>query len=125
MPWDATKLWVGKLNFNSAGSPSIENIESIAGGENISVFQPEFSPDGKYLAYTADESGWWQLYAYDIKQKVHKQLTKTPAEHGKPAWVQGMRTYGFSPDSRSIFFIRNQAGKDSLWMFNLEDESEE
>lgn len=125
MPWDATKLWVGKLNLNSAGSPSIENMESIAGGENISVFQPEFSPDGRFLAYAADESGWWQLYAYDIKQNIHRQLTKTPAEHGKPAWVQGVRTYGFSPDSRSLFFIRNQAGKDSLWMVNLEDQSEE
>ncbi len=124
MPWDATKLWVGKLNFNSAGSPSIENMESIAGGENISVFQPEFSPDGKYLAYTADESGWWQLYIYDLAHKNHKQLTHKPAEHGRPAWVQGLRTYGFSPDSRWIYFIRNQAGQDSLWMYNLEDEVE-
>ncbi len=124
MPWDATKLCLGKLEIPATGLPILAQKESIAGGENIAVFQPEFSPDGKYLAYASDESGWWQLYIYDLHQQTHKQLTSVLAEHAKPAWVQGMRTYGFGPDGREIYFIRNQAGQDSLWVYNLEDETE-
>jgi dipeptidyl aminopeptidase/acylaminoacyl peptidase len=124
MPWDGTWLRTARLAANSDGLPVIQEIEEIAGGEEISVFQAQFSPDGRSLAYVSDQSGWWQLYLYDLQSGQHRQLTHTPAEHGEPAWVQGVRTFGFSPDSRYIFFQRNLAGQVSLWQFDLDNGQE-
>ncbi|MEA2007787.1 MAG: prolyl oligopeptidase family serine peptidase, partial [Chloroflexota bacterium] len=120
MPWDGTTLEMSGLTTAPGELPTFEAATTevattIAGGENTSIFQPEFSPDGQYLAYISDESGWWQLYIYDLETEEHRQLTTALAEHGKPAWVQEMRTYGFSSDGDRLFFIRNQGGFASLW----------
>lgn len=133
MPWDGATLEtatlatpVGRIG-NSPGeycfAPKyhfdLQAVTTIAGDENTSIFQPEFSPDGRYLAYVSDESGWWQLYIYDLESEEHRQLTTAPAEHGIPAWVQEMRTYSFSADGESIYIIRCQEGFASLWEIDV------
>ncbi len=118
MPWDGTQLMMGDLTFTDE-LPGVKDSRMIAGGENISIFQPAFSPDGKKLAYVSDESGWWQLYLYDLSTEQQTQLTFTPAEHGLPGWVQGMRTFAFTPDSNGLYFIRNQNGQAGLWKVDL------
>ena len=119
MPWDGTFLRIGFVREGNP-LPSIEQIITIAGGDQISIFQPQFSPDGRYLAYVSDASGWWQIYLYDLVSGEHRQLTHTEAEHGMPAWVQGLRTYTFSLDGKALYFLRNQAGSVSLWMIDIE-----
>lgn len=122
MPWDGTTMVLGKLETPKVavgGLPRLAEQEVIAGGEKISIFQPEFSPDGRYLAYCSDESGWWQIYLYDLHTQKRRQLTHEPAEHGLPAWVQGMRTYAFSPDGKWLYFIRNQLGLQTLWQLQV------
>lgn len=123
MPWDGTRLYMAELE-QSKGYWGCKSVEVITGDEETSIFQPQFSPDGRYLAYVSEAGGWWQLYLYDLERKTHTQLTFTDAEHGQPAWVQGMRTYQFSPDSRSIFVIRNSQAHDSLIQIDLENQKE-
>ena len=125
MPWDGTYLRLVRLQFDARGLPAVEQVETIAGDEKTSVMQPEFSPDGRYLAYISDASGWWQLYLYDLEKKTHQQLTSVEAEHGGPAWIQGNRHYAFSPDSKSLFFLRNQKGFISLNQIDLASGSEQ
>lgn len=120
MPWDGTQLYMGRLEARSDSLPVLVETRMIAGGERISVVQPEFSADGKYLAYVSDESGWWQLYLRDIELGKTIQLTTVEAEHAFPAWTQGNRSYQFTPDGKRIFFLRNQAGRVSLWQIELE-----
>jgi len=119
MPWDGTFLRIGKLQFSESSLPIIESIHTVAGSEQIPIFQPEFSPDGRYLAFVSEESGWWQLYLYDLEDQSQRQLTAVPVEHGAPAWIQGMRTYGFDPNGEKIFVLRNQDGNVSLWQIDL------
>lgn len=114
MPWDGTRLFLGKLRFDEGQLPVIEHVMTVAGGEDISIFQPEFSPDGRHLAYVSDESGWWQIVLYDLEDGERRQLTHVAAEHGRPAWIQGIRTYGFDPQG-NLYFLRNQQGAISLW----------
>lgn len=120
MPWDSSSIWLGELGAGSAGLPRIRSRILIAGGEGISALQPEFSPDGKQLAYLSDQNGWWQLYLYDLASQTHRQLTSAPAEHALPPWLQSRGAYGFSPDSRRIYFLRNQNARRSLWVVDLE-----
>lgn len=119
MPWDGTKLKIGTLRSDDRGLPRLEDQTTIAGDHQTSIFQVEFSPHGRYLAYASDQSGWWQLYLFDIQKGSHTQLTSEPAEHGKPAWGQEMRTFGFSADGRHLYFIRNQEGAATLWSVEI------
>jgi len=125
MPWDGTYLRVGYLQFHEGCLPILKDGKTIAGGEEISVFQPEFSPDGKHLAYVSDETGWWQLYLYNLETGEHRQLTNAPAEHGKPAWVQGMRTFTFDLTGKYLIFLRNQDAHVTLWQLDLENGEEQ
>jgi len=119
MPWDGTYLRNGKLKYLADASLILTEATTISGTESISVFQPVFSPDGHYLAYVSDASGWWQIYLYDLETDAHRQLTSDAADYGLPAWIQGLRTYSFSPDSKYIFCIRNQAGVNSVWKITI------
>ena len=124
MPWDGTYLRLVKLDIPHSSRkhslPSILDITTVAGDEQTAIFQPQFSPDGHYLAFCSDSSGWWQIYLYDLNSGTQRQLTFTPAEHAEPAWVQGLRTYVFSADGKKIFFVRNSQGIQSLWQILIE-----
>ncbi|MCJ7717463.1 MAG: S9 family peptidase [Anaerolineales bacterium] len=121
MPWDSSSLFLGDLEGNL---PTLKSDILIAGGEGISVIQPEFSPDGRFLAYVSDQNGWWQIYIRDLDSGKTRQLTHAQAEHALPPWLQDQRTFGFSSDSQRIFFLRNQAGHSSLWQVDLETAEE-
>jgi dipeptidyl aminopeptidase/acylaminoacyl peptidase len=119
MPWDGTTLCLAKIRSFENDLPSLIEMETIAGDETTSIIQPEFSPNGKELAYISDATGWWQIYLYDLEKKTYKQMTFDQAEHAMPAWIQGNRHYAFSPDSSSLYFLRIEAGFVHLYQLDL------
>ena len=120
MPWNGSELRLISLVDDGAGLPSAVNIVTLAGDQETAIFQPEFSPNGRYLAYISDASGWSQLMLYDLEAGAHKQLTVDEAEVGTPAWAQGMRTYGWAGDGRAIFYLENRRGFFSLRRYDLD-----
>lgn len=119
MPWDGTQLCLGRLETRPGSLPVLVETQVVAGDARTSVLQPEFSPDGKYLAYVSDQTGWWQLYLHEIGSTNTIQLTTAEAEHAFPAWTQGNRSHQFSPDGKQIFFLRNHAGRVTLCSVDL------
>lgn len=119
MPWDGTQLRLITLNYDDKGVPGVTSNDTLVGDDQTAIFQPEFSPDGRYLAYISDATGWGQLYLYDLQEKTHKQITDAQAEHGAPAWVQGERMYDWSRDGKHILYLRNEQGFISLWLYSL------
>ncbi|MDZ7844837.1 MAG: S9 family peptidase [Anaerolineales bacterium] len=119
MPWDSSRIHLGRVSTTADQQLTLADEKVIAGGEGTSAVQPEFSPDGKHLAYVSDRSGWWQLYIYQLESGQHRQLTFAEAEHGLPAWLQDMRTFAFSNEGSRIYFLRNQEGCISLWELDL------
>ncbi|MCK6577577.1 MAG: prolyl oligopeptidase family serine peptidase [Anaerolineae bacterium] len=118
MPFDGTQLIVAQLQ-ETAGLPAVVSTSILAGGPDTAIFQPAFSPDGRKLAYVSDETGWWQIYIYDLETKQTRQITDVPAEHAAPAWAQGMRTIGWSPSGDALYFLRSALGKSRLGMVEL------
>ena len=110
MPWNGSELRMIKLAADASGVPYAQDIITLTGDRETAIFQPEFSPDGRYLSYVSDATGWGQIYLYDLERQEHQQLTTCQAEHGTPAWAQGMRTYGWSGDSQSLVYIENDRG---------------
>lgn len=90
MPWDGTTLSVA--SFDADGF--LTGIETVAGGADESVFQPEWSPSGE-LVFASDRSGWWNLYGWHGGKT--RLILKSATEFGEPQWEFGMRRYGFTP----------------------------
>ncbi len=120
MPWVGSELRLLSLDAAGGGMPRAQDIVTVDGDTDTSIFQPEFSPDGRYLSYVSDASGWSQIVLYDLQERTRRQLTFDEAEHGTPAWVQGLRSYGWAGDSRSIFYLENRLGFLSLRRYDLE-----
>ena len=56
---------------------------------------PALSPDGKYLAYASNRTGFWDLYLMDLASGVITRLTDTPAYDASPSW---------SPDGQYLVY---------------------
>jgi dipeptidyl aminopeptidase/acylaminoacyl peptidase len=101
MPWDGTELWVAEVQADGF----LGKAEQIAGGLEESIFQPQWSPDGK-LYFISDRTGWWNLYRW--QDGSVEPLTQMKAEFGKPLWVLGMSTYDFESSNRIICIYTKQ-----------------
>jgi len=95
LPWDGSELWVSEL----AEDGTIGKTRQVAGGENESIFQPEWSPDG-ILYFISDRTGWWNLYRY--YQESVEPVCVMKAEFGRPQWVFNMSTYAFDSAERIV-----------------------
>jgi uncharacterized protein YgiM (DUF1202 family) len=95
-----------------------QNITNIIGDGS-----PVFSPDGRYLAVSVDQSGSHDIYRLNSDGSGRVQLTKTPlwvtAEPGdhkpwnnvSPAW---------SPDGSQIAFLTDRDGRWEIWVMNAD-----
>lgn len=110
MPWDGTLLYLAPIEHDPHGLPRLGELRVVAGGADVSVFQPEFTPDGKSLVYVSDESGWGRLSVYDLAGGKHRPLTPEGIEYAAPAWVQDLRTYALSADSKYAIAAGNERG---------------
>ncbi len=79
MPWDGTELYVS--SFDSSGMCINEAL--VAGGQEESVFQPSWSPNGQ-LYFVSDKNNWWNIYRYNDNQVT--SVTDMEVEFGKPHW---------------------------------------
>ena len=113
MPWDETELHIGTVKVGETGLFVI-GTETVAGGAQTSVMQPEFSPDGAKLSYLSDRDGWWHLYVLDLETGETEQLTRGKFEIGGPAWIQGVRAHIWKPDSSGMYAVRNRQGQMDL-----------
>jgi len=112
MPFEGTDLCVADL----ASDGSLSNGRRVAGSEQESIFQPEWSSDG-LLYFVSDRTGWSNLYV-ERDGEVHA-LTSEEAELGYPQWVFDLSRYAFLADGR-IACIFTRAAIDSLELFDPE-----
>ena len=118
MPWDGTRLKLARLG----GSPlRIIEEKLINFGPECAVQQPQFSPDGRYLSFIAEDGEWDDLVVYDLANDEQFILVQGSGFHlSTPAWVQGLRHHGWGPSSRQVYHLRNVGGVASLWVADLD-----
>jgi dipeptidyl aminopeptidase/acylaminoacyl peptidase len=113
MPWDATELRIANLAFPEGSPPVVASSEVVAGGDEMAIFQPGFTPDGTAMLYVSDETGWGHLYRRNLASGEVAQLTTGHAEHGRPAWTHGARTHSTS-GSGTTYVVRSSGGFHNL-----------
>jgi dipeptidyl aminopeptidase/acylaminoacyl peptidase len=105
LPWDCTSLWVADLRGAHLGRPQL-----IAGGDNESIVQPRWSPDG-VLHFVSDRSGWWNLYRWRGGQV--EPVAITDAEMAPAPWELGYCSYTFLDDG-TIAVLLQRGGRTEL-----------
>jgi dipeptidyl aminopeptidase/acylaminoacyl peptidase len=117
MPWVGTELWIA----GCAPDGSLTGARRVAGGRTESIFQPEWSPDGR-LHFISDRSGWWNLYRLEEDAggggAVIRPLCPMAAEFGQPQWNFGMSTYAFA-DADRLVCSYSQNGTERLALLDL------
>jgi Tol biopolymer transport system component len=104
--WDAAgrRFVFGAI---SAGRPVL-SILDVARGEKErevalrdlgEVHSPTWSPDGRYLAFSAITGGLTDLYIYDLQAGTLRKMTSDAFADLQPTW---------SPDGRSIAFVTDR-----------------
>ncbi len=63
------------------------------------IFDPVWSPDGRYIAFSAIEGGLSDLFIYDLESRNLRRLTDDAYAEFQPAW---------SPDGRRIAFATDR-----------------
>jgi len=116
MPWDGTELWVADVKADG----SLSAREKVAGGADESIFQPEWSPDGR-LYFVSDRTGWWNLYrtagqtTASAVPRAIEALHPMAAEFGKPQWTFSYVTYAFiTPNRLVLTYTQNGRWKMAL-----------
>jgi dipeptidyl aminopeptidase/acylaminoacyl peptidase len=107
MPWDGCRLMSARLN-----GTQLSEIKHIFGDDQTPVFQPQFSADGRFLAFLANDGEWDSLRCLDLSSGQIRILTEN-ASLLEPAWVQGLRSFGW--DGSRLVYARNDKGWRTLW----------
>jgi len=94
MPWDSSSLWCAEIDRNG----TLRTPEQLAGGDGISVFQPQWLPDGRLLV-AEDSSGWWNLMVKQPGEAHWQRPWPMTAETAMPQWIYGMSTTAWDGDS--------------------------
>jgi dipeptidyl aminopeptidase/acylaminoacyl peptidase len=118
MPWDGSRLMLGRI---AGECPNLEETTCLAGGVSIPASQPGFSPDGRFLAYIETEGNWEKLMLFNLQSGERFALAQEEGLLLAPAaWVQGVRSYAWSADSRFIYHMRYVNGAASLWKLDVQ-----
>ena len=89
MPRNGTTLYLAALD----PSGGVVEPKAIAGGAAESIFQPEWSPDGRGIFFVSDRSNWWNLYRFDLATRTTEPLAPMAEEFGVPLWSLAASTY--------------------------------
>jgi dipeptidyl aminopeptidase/acylaminoacyl peptidase len=114
MPWDGTRLMTARVD---EGGTALDDVQQLFGSVDQPAFQPVFSPDGRSLAFLANDGEWDTLYCIDLASGDLKPLVKD-ASLMEPAWVQGISLIAWS--GRSLYYLKNDRGWRTLWIVDAD-----
>jgi dipeptidyl aminopeptidase/acylaminoacyl peptidase len=112
-------LWIVPVNVGAGDSPAqvLAKTKNITADNPASDSTPLYSPDGRYIAYRAQqrpgyESDRFRLMLYDRKTGEKKNLTEN-----FDRWVG---TFIWAKDSRKIYFDWESAGRSLLEIADID-----
>jgi len=106
---------LGDLYVMPAAGTGTGLATRIAGGPAFDM-QPRFSPDGKWIAYTSDRDGLWNIWVMKPDGTGAHQVSK------EKRWFVNSPTW--APDSQYIYarrhFVKERSnGAGEIWMFHV------
>ncbi len=113
-------LWIVPVNVGTGASPVqvLAQTKNITADNPASDSTPLYSPDGRYIAYRAQqrpgyESDRFRLMLYDRKTGEKKNLTED-FDH----WVG---SFAWAPDSSTLYFSAEQLGENPIFRLGISE----
>jgi Tol biopolymer transport system component len=82
--------------FDADNGDRLQDIRLEDRGE---IFQPSWSPDGRFIAFSAQMGGFTDLFVHDLETAQMRRLTTDPFADLQPTW---------SPDGRRLLFVTDR-----------------
>jgi len=101
MAWFA----VGSWRASRQAPPFQRALTRLTFDEGLQM-DPTWSPDGRYVAYSSDRGGKYDIWVQQVSSGNPVQVTKGPGHHWQPDW---------SPDGRYIAY-RSEAGEGGIYV---------
>jgi dipeptidyl aminopeptidase/acylaminoacyl peptidase len=94
---------------------SVRSDPQIVSGIRGAKFSPQFSPDGKQLAYALDLDGSesYHIILHDLETGSHTDLTPSSTYAQQP-------NFAFSPDGRTLAILSDKNGQFALYLLSME-----
>lgn len=108
----AFKCYNGGANIciiNADGS-GLRRITS----EGANTHEPDWSPNGQYIAYASKKDGDWEVYVIRPDGTGRRQLTSNSVDDNYPSW---------SPDGTKIAYSSFSSGKENIWVMSFDGSS--
>jgi dipeptidyl aminopeptidase/acylaminoacyl peptidase len=102
-------LWIVSVNGGAAKNITADNPASDS--------TPLYSPDGKYIAYRAQQRPGYESDRFRLMLYDRKTGKSTPMTQALDAWVG---TFAWSPDSRRIYFVHESKGEAPVESFSID-----
>jgi eukaryotic-like serine/threonine-protein kinase len=102
-----SNIWRVELQSQRESAPPASFIASTRADTN-----PQYSPDGKRIAFASDRSGTFEIWVCNADASVPRQLTRLGAnESGSPRWF---------PDSRHVVFDSDKEGNFDIYLMDAD-----
>lgn len=110
MPWDQCLVRIARFAQAASNVETPAALLPLSTGTlskpDVSYANPQFSPDGRQLAYTSDESGWRLMYVSDCDGCHGERIDTGAGEIGQPDWTQGQFAVRWGKAGRSVYAVR-------------------
>lgn len=122
MPWDGTQVMLARVTRgkgDGAGA-SIGPAGAVLGGDDVSVPQIEWGPDGMLYAM-ADPAGWWNLHRIDPAGSGAECVLPMEEECAGAMWRAGSTWFAVLEDARVV--LHHGVGDQQLAVWDPADGS--